>query len=116
MPNEEAIQLAIKDLRAQKVKNYVAIARKHSINKETLRQCYNSLQLVQDEVASQHKKKLSNQQEQMLLLHIEKLLNEKIEKYNIESSNIYDFDEKSFLIDISQTTKWIIPVEALKTK
>ncbi|ODH13635.1 hypothetical protein ACO22_07057 [Paracoccidioides brasiliensis] len=92
MPNEEAIQLAIKDLRAQKVKNYVAIARKHSINKKTLRQCYNSLQLVQDE------------------------LNEKIEKYNIESSNIYNFDEKGFLIGISQTTKWIIPVEALKAK
>ncbi|ODH49063.1 hypothetical protein GX48_04788 [Paracoccidioides brasiliensis] len=73
MPNEEAIQLAIKDLRAQKVKNYTATARKHSINKETLHQCYNSLQLVQNEAASQQKKKLLNQQEQMFLLYIEKL-------------------------------------------
>ncbi|KGY14492.1 hypothetical protein PABG_12649 [Paracoccidioides brasiliensis Pb03] len=30
-----------------------------------------------------------------------KNLNEKIKIYNIESSNIYNFDEKSFLIDIS---------------
>ncbi|ODH48862.1 hypothetical protein GX48_05008 [Paracoccidioides brasiliensis] len=139
MPNEEAIQLAIKDLRAQKVKNYAATARKHSINKETLCQHYNSLQLMQDKTASLHKKQLSNQQEQTLLLHIEKLaahsfaptpqiiqnliaeiikesLNEKIEKYNIESSNIYNFDKKSFLIGIGQVTKQIISVEALKTK
>ncbi|KGM91771.1 uncharacterized protein PADG_12078 [Paracoccidioides brasiliensis Pb18] len=73
MSNEEVIQLAIKDLRAQKVKNYTATARKHSINKETLHHHYNGLQLVQDEAASQHKKKLLNQQEQMLLLYIEKL-------------------------------------------
>ncbi|KGM91493.1 uncharacterized protein PADG_12405 [Paracoccidioides brasiliensis Pb18] len=153
MPNEEAIQLAIKDLRAQKVKNYAATARKHSINKETLCQHYNSLQLMQDETASLHKKQLSNQQEQTLLLYIEKLaahsfaptpqiiqnliaeiikesiadnsthfehyfqlLNEKIEKYNIESSNICNFDKKSFLISIGQVTKQIISVEALKTK
>ncbi|ODH13646.1 hypothetical protein ACO22_07036 [Paracoccidioides brasiliensis] len=135
MPNEEAIQLAIKDLRAQKVKNYAATARKHSINKETLCQHYNSLQLMQDETASLHKKQLSNQQEQTLLLHIEKLaahsfaptpqiiqnliaeiIKESIEKYNIESSNIYNFDKKSFLIGIGQVTKQIISVEALKTK
>ncbi|ODH50507.1 hypothetical protein GX48_03325 [Paracoccidioides brasiliensis] len=72
MSNEEAIQLAIKDLRAQRVKNYTATSRKHSINKEMLHQCYNGLQLMQDEAVSQHKK-LSNQQEQTLLLYIEKL-------------------------------------------
>ncbi|ODH38477.1 hypothetical protein ACO22_02328 [Paracoccidioides brasiliensis] len=139
MSNKEAIQLAIKDLRAQKIKNYAAIARKHSINKETLCHHYNDLPLAQDKPVSQHKKKLSNQQEQMLLLHIEKLaahsfaptpqiiqnliveiikesLNKKIEKYNIELSNIYNFDKKSFLININQTTKWIVPVEALKIK
>ncbi|KGM92257.1 uncharacterized protein PADG_11441 [Paracoccidioides brasiliensis Pb18] len=183
MPNKETIQLAIKDLRAEKVKNYTATARKHSINKETLHWYYNGLQLMQDEAAFQHKKKLSNQQEQMLLLHIEEfaahsfaptpqiiqnliveiikepveihwvrcftecykpqiqrihvhgidqkhkiadnsthfehyfqLLNEKIKKYNIEPSNIYNFDEKGFLIDIDQATKQIIPVEAMKAK
>ncbi|EEH16766.2 hypothetical protein PABG_06853 [Paracoccidioides brasiliensis Pb03] len=43
-------------------------------------------------------------------------LNEKIGKYNIKPSNIYNFDEKGFLIGISQASKQIIPVEALKTK
>lgn len=43
-------------------------------------------------------------------------MNEKIEKYNIEHMNIYNFDEKGFMVGIGQSTKRIAPIETLKAK
>ncbi|EEH39629.1 hypothetical protein PAAG_01818 [Paracoccidioides lutzii Pb01] len=73
MVNKDSIQLAIADLKSQKVKNYTVTARKYGINMTTLRQHYIGTQLSQNEAASHHKKKISNLQEEQLLLHIEKL-------------------------------------------
>ena len=43
-------------------------------------------------------------------------LYEKIQKYNISLSDIYNFDEKGFLIGLSRATKRVISVNALKSK
>src|ERR1700742_3895824 len=43
-------------------------------------------------------------------------LQEKMRKYNIDPSNIYNFDEKGFLIGISRSTKRIVSREALKSR
>jgi hypothetical protein len=50
----------------------------------------------------------------LLLFSIQ--LHEKIEKYNISASNIYNVDEKGFLIGLSRATKRIISADALKSK
>jgi hypothetical protein len=50
----------------------------------------------------------------LLLFSIQ--LYEKIEKYNISASNIYNVDEKGFLIGLSRSTKRIISINALKSK
>ncbi|KAM4061811.1 DDE superfamily endonuclease [Hirsutella rhossiliensis] len=42
------------------------------------------------------------------------LLREKIEKYNISPSNVYNFDEKGFQIGLSRSTKRVVPREALR--
>jgi hypothetical protein len=49
----------------------------------------------------------------MLILH---WLQEKIEKYFITSRNIYNFDEKGFLIGLSKTFKRIVFIEHLRNK
>ncbi|KAM4055202.1 hypothetical protein HRG_008535 [Hirsutella rhossiliensis] len=41
-------------------------------------------------------------------------LREKIEKYNISPSNVYNFDEKGFQIGLSRSTKRVVPREALR--
>ena len=43
-------------------------------------------------------------------------LYEKIKKYSISASNIYNFNEKGFLIGLSRSTKRIISINALKSK
>ncbi|QSS55024.1 hypothetical protein I7I53_02781 [Histoplasma capsulatum var. duboisii H88] len=43
-------------------------------------------------------------------------LQEKIAKYNIEHSNIYNFDEKGFLLGLLQAVKQIVSIESLKSK
>jgi hypothetical protein len=40
---------------------------------------------------------------------------EKIEKYNITAENIYNWDEKGFLIGQANITKRVISKEALKS-
>jgi DDE superfamily endonuclease. len=39
-----------------------------------------------------------------------------IKKYHVKSQNIYNFDEKEFLLDICQSTKWIVFISSLKKK
>lgn len=41
-------------------------------------------------------------------------LEEKIKKYRIKHTNIYNFDEKGFLLGICRTTKRILPIDHLK--
>ncbi|KAM4061941.1 DDE superfamily endonuclease [Hirsutella rhossiliensis] len=41
-------------------------------------------------------------------------LREKIEKYNISPSNVYNFDEKGFQIGLSRSAKRVVPREALR--
>ncbi|EDN07669.1 predicted protein [Histoplasma mississippiense (nom. inval.)] len=43
-------------------------------------------------------------------------LQEKIAKYKIECSNIYNFDEKGFLLGLLQVVKRIVSIESLKSK
>jgi len=43
-------------------------------------------------------------------------LQEKVEKYHIRPSNIYNFDEKGFLLGICRTMKRIISINQLRTK
>jgi hypothetical protein len=43
-------------------------------------------------------------------------LQEKIEKYHITPRNIYNFDEKGFLIGLFKTSKRIVTIEHLKSK
>jgi hypothetical protein len=43
-------------------------------------------------------------------------LREKIEKYHIPFTNIYNVDEKGFLIGLSRSMKRIVSIEALKSK
>jgi hypothetical protein len=42
-------------------------------------------------------------------------LSEKIEKHYITANNLYNFDEKGFLIGLGQTLKRIITLAALKS-
>ncbi|XP_044715982.1 mariner-Tc1 transposon family protein [Hirsutella rhossiliensis] len=42
------------------------------------------------------------------------LLREKIEKYNISPSNVYNFDEKGFQIGLSRSAKRVAPRETLR--
>ncbi|THC92492.1 hypothetical protein EYZ11_008030 [Aspergillus tanneri] len=46
--------------------------------------------------------------------HFFSLLSEKIEKYNIHPSNVYNFDEKGFQIGLSRSTKRVVTREALR--
>jgi len=48
--------------------------------------------------------------------HYFTLLQEKIEKYHIKPSNIYNFDEKGFLLGICRMMKRIVPIDRLKNK
>ena len=50
------------------------------------------------------------------LILFESQLREKLEKYNIQVHNIYNVDEKGFLIGFSRTTKRVVSVEGLKSK
>ena len=43
-------------------------------------------------------------------------MREKIEKYNISTENIYNADEKGFLLRLSRTQKRVVSLEALKKK
>ena len=43
-------------------------------------------------------------------------LHEKIKKYSILASNIYNFNKKGFLIGLSRSTKRIISIDTLKSK
>jgi Tc5 transposase DNA-binding domain len=43
-------------------------------------------------------------------------LQEKLEKYNIQAHNIYNVDEKGFLIGFSRTKKRVVSIEGLKSK
>lgn len=43
-------------------------------------------------------------------------LQQKLEKYDVEAKNIYNFDEKGFMIGFSRTKKRIVSVQALKRK
>ena len=43
-------------------------------------------------------------------------LSEKFEKYNLQAHNIYNVDEKGFLIGFSRTKKRIVSIEGLKSK
>ncbi|EDN02638.1 predicted protein [Histoplasma mississippiense (nom. inval.)] len=47
--------------------------------------------------------------------HYFDLLQEKITKYNIEPGNIYNFDEKGFLLGFIHTLKRIVSINALKS-
>lgn len=44
-----------------------------------------------------------------------KQLREKIEKYNVTPSNMYNFDKKGFTIGLSRSTKRVIPRDALRS-
>jgi DDE superfamily endonuclease/Tc5 transposase DNA-binding domain len=43
-------------------------------------------------------------------------LQEKLEKYNIQAHNVYNVDEKGFLIGFSRTKKRVVSIEGLKSK
>lgn len=43
-------------------------------------------------------------------------LREKLEKYRINVQNIYNVDEKGFLLGLSRTTKRVVSLESLKNK
>ena len=43
-------------------------------------------------------------------------LNALIEKYNIEPSNVYNCDEKGFLIGLGRTAKRVVTKETLQSK
>ncbi|EDN02167.1 predicted protein [Histoplasma mississippiense (nom. inval.)] len=47
--------------------------------------------------------------------HYFDLLQEKITKYNIEPANIYNFDEKGFLLGLIHTLKRIVSISSLKS-
>jgi DDE superfamily endonuclease/Tc5 transposase DNA-binding domain len=48
--------------------------------------------------------------------HFFTLLHEKIEKFNIQPQNIYNVDEKGFLLGFSRTSKRVVSLEQLKSK
>ena len=61
-----------------------------------------------------HKRKIADNS--VFFQHFFDLLQEKIIKYNIKPKNIYNIDEKGFLIRFSRTKKRVIILDSLKNK
>ncbi|EFR03583.1 hypothetical protein MGYG_06581 [Nannizzia gypsea CBS 118893] len=92
MVSEEAIAAAIADLELQDVLNISETARRFKINRVTLSRRYRGVIGSRAEATSIFYKR------------------EAIAKYNITPENIYNFDEKGFLIGLEHAVKRIIPI------
>ncbi|EFW14986.1 conserved hypothetical protein [Coccidioides posadasii str. Silveira] len=149
MVNEEAIQLALEELRSQEVQNYTELAKKYNTDRRTLARRHKGKTIAFSEAISRHPKKTDkfarkdsssayilsycykDRVKGVYLCAIDSKrkiadnslyfelfcnhLNEIIKKYNIEPSNIYNFDEKGFLIGLGNCTKQIVPSESLRS-
>lgn len=51
----------------------------------------------------------------ILLIYVNLQLQKKIIKYNIEFMNIYNFNEKEFLLDFIYTLKYIVSINSFKS-
>ncbi|EED22587.1 hypothetical protein TSTA_060790 [Talaromyces stipitatus ATCC 10500] len=144
MVNKADILKAISDLKAQKKPQYAKIAGKYNIDRTTLMRRYKGQTVSNQEAHSIYQKLLTNAQEEVLLDHISRLsarglpptpqilrnivkeiighdisecwLAEKIKKYCISPSNIYNFDVKGFIIGICCTRKRIVSIYQLRSK
>lgn len=73
MVNNNAIKLAISDLRSQNPPQYTSTAQKYKVNRRTLIQRFKSENVLYDEARSKTHKLLTNAQELVLIDYIRKL-------------------------------------------
>ena len=73
MSNNEAILIAIDDLKAQKVPNFAATAQKYNIVRSTLQRRFEDKTVSRSQGQSRSNMLLTNAQEEVLIEHINKL-------------------------------------------
>ncbi|PMD28556.1 hypothetical protein NA56DRAFT_667061 [Hyaloscypha hepaticicola] len=119
MINEEDIEKAINELNTQLLSNYRQVSEKYSLTRITLMRRFLGLCTSRQETTSLHYKLLTDTQEEALINQINKftirgmppiiyILIKAIDDYNIITGNIYNWNEKGFLIGLARTLKCIM--------
>ncbi|PMD18641.1 hypothetical protein NA56DRAFT_726749 [Hyaloscypha hepaticicola] len=113
MINEEDMEKAINELNAQLLSNYRQVSEKYSLIYIMLIRRFLGLCTSRQETISLYYKLLIDIQEEALnwIAHFVKYYSnclKMIDNYNIIAGNIYNWDEKGFLISLVYTLKCII--------